>query len=234
MANTGSPLGPPLLRGAIVQLAEELGIIVPNIIPFQYNPAKVTRNFKPWNPFEVDPSKRAGPSPSAAPFDPEETFQFALELDATNDLEDMNPIAMATGIASRIAAIQKLIMPPKDGLGDLIGAVAANVQGRAFQTNSTRTKVPLALLILGPGVILPVRVTTLSIEITEFTALLYPLMATVTFELKVLTPEVFKCKTSVASDFAKSAYEFTRKQEDILADLNFANALTAARSMLPF
>ncbi len=233
MADTGSPLSPPLLRGAIVQLMEDLGIVVPNIIPFQYNPAKMTRNFKPWNPFDVDPAKRAAPAPSAAPFDPEETFGFALELDATNDLEDGNPIAMATGVASRIAAMQKLVMPTKGLLGDLIGAATA-LTGGAAATASQRSKVPLSLLILGPGIILPVRVTTMSIEVTEFTALLYPLMATVTFELRVLTPEVFKCKTSVASSFAKSAYELTRLQEDALAILNFANAATAARSMLPF
>jgi hypothetical protein len=233
MSKGGSLLHPPLLRGAIVQLVEDLGIVLPNIIPFQYNPEKMTRNFKPWNPFDVDPAKRASPAPTAAPFDPEESFQFSLELDATDDLEDQNPIAMATGVASRIAAMQKLVMPTKGLFGDLIGAASA-LGGKATSAQAERSKVPLALLILGPGIILPVRVTTMSIEVREFTALLYPLMASVQFELRVLTPEVFKCKTSVASDFAKAAYELTRLQEDALAILNFANAVTAARSMLPF
>lgn len=233
MAETGNPLSPPLLRGAIVQLMEDLGVVIPNIIPFQYNPEKVTRSFKPWNPFDVDPAKRASPAPMAAPFDPEETYGFTLELDATNDLEDGNPIALATGIASRIAAIQKLVTPSKGLFGDLIGSAKA-LAGKALDKQAERTTIPVALLILGPGTLLPVRVTTISIEINEFTALLYPLMANVTLELRVLTPEAFKCKATVATELAKSAYEFTRLQEDALAILNFANAASAAKSMLPF
>ena len=43
MGSGGNPLALPVMRGAIVQLIEELGIVLPNIIPFQYNPQKVTR-----------------------------------------------------------------------------------------------------------------------------------------------------------------------------------------------
>jgi hypothetical protein len=82
--------------------------------------------------------------------------------------------------------------------------------------------------------VLPVRVTTISIDIKELNNLLYPLMASVTLDLRVLTPEAFKCKNSVAGDFAKAAYEFTRLQEDALAILNIANSVVDARSMLPF
>ena len=88
--------------------------------------------------------------------------------------------------------------------------------------------------MLGPGTVLPVRVTSISIEVTEFNARLYPLMAGVTLNLRVLTPESFKCKTTPATELARAAYEFTRLQEDALAIANFANALSAAKSMLPF
>ena len=226
-------LKPPLLRGAIVQLIEDLGFVAPNIITFQYNPAKVTRNMKPWNPFEVDPSKRAATASQAAPFDPEETYQFTLELDASNDIDIENPIAIGTGIASRIAALQKLIMPTKGLIGDLVGAAQA-LAGKQNTAQVEVKKVPLALFVLGAGLILPVRVTSLTVEINEFNALLYPLMANVQLELRVLTPEAFKCKNSVAGDFAKAAYEFTRLQEDALAILNIANSVVDARSMLPF
>jgi hypothetical protein len=224
--------GPPLLRGAIVQLSEDLGTVIPNMIPFQYNPEKVTRTLKPWNPFDVDPTKRASPAPNAAPFDPEETYQFTLELDATNDLDDGNPVAQLTGVASRIASIQKLITPSKGLFGDLI-ATAKALANAPLDKQAERSVIPVALLILGPGTVLPVRVTTISIEILEFNAQLYPLMAHVMLELRVLTPEAFKCKTTAATELARSAYEFTRLQEDALAIANFANALSAAKSMLP-
>lgn len=232
MAETGNPLTPPVLRGAIVQLGEDFGIIVPNIIPFQYNPATATRTLKPWDPGEVDQTDRGAQAPMVQPYDPEEQYKFTLELDATDDLEDGDPIAVATGVASRIAAIQKLT-EPSDGLfGDLIASAQALAGGPERQ--ATRPSVPVSLLILGPGVILPIRVTSISIDIKEFTPALYPHMAEVQLDLRVLTPEVFKCKTGPAIEIAIAAYQLTRLQEDALAIANFANALKASRSMLPF
>jgi hypothetical protein len=232
MAETGNPISPPVLRGAIIQLIEELGIVVPNIVPFQYNPASMTRELKPWNPFEVDQAKRGTQSPMVQPYDPEETYKLSLELDATDDLEDGDPIAIATGVASRIAAIQKLTAPSQGLIGDLIGSAQALAGG--VQKQAARPSVPICLLVMGPGLILPVRVTTLSIEIKEFTPALFPHMAQVQMELRVLTPEVFKCKATAATELAIAAYDFTRLGENALAIANFANALKAARSMLPF
>jgi hypothetical protein len=233
MAETGNPLTPPVVRGAIIQLAEDLGTIVPNIIPFQYNPQKMTRGLKPWNPFEVDQTNRGAQAPMIQPYDPEETYQVSLELDATDDLEDGNPIAVATGVASRIAAIQKLTEPSQGLFGDLIASAQA-LRSNAVEKQATRPSIPIALFVMGPGLILPIRVTSISIEVTEFTPLLYPHMATVMLDMRVLTPEVFKCRSSTAIDLAIAAYELTRLQEDALAIANFASAVTAARSMLPF
>lgn len=233
MPETGFPLSPPLLRGAIIQLTEGIGTVIPNVIPFQYNPEKVSRSFKPWNPFDVDQTNRASPAPQAAPYDPEETYDFTLQLDATNDLEDGNPVTQVTGVAARIASIQKLVTPSKGLLGDLIGTAKA-LASQPLDKQAERSSIPVALLVLGPGTVLPVRVTSISIEVTEFNARLYPLMAGVTLNLRVLTPESFKCKATPATELARAAYEFTRLQEDALAIANFANALSAAKSMLPF
>lgn len=228
----GSPLSPSVTKGALVQLAEDFGIIVPNIIPFQYNPASMTRALKPWDPGEVDQTNRGAQSPNVQPYDPEETYKFTLELDATDDLAEGNVLAETTGIASRIAAIQKLTEPSGGLLGDLIASAAA--LANTPQKESERASVPITLLVLGVGVILPVRVTSISIEIKEFTPQLFPYMADVQLELRVLTPEVFKCKTGVAIDVAIAAYEYTRLQEDALAVLNIANAVGSAKSILPF
>lgn len=224
---------PPLLRGAIVQLVEDLGIVLPNIVAFQYNPAKITRNLKPWNPFDVDATKRAATATQAAPFDPEETYQFTLEFDATDDIDlgtgspVANPVAIATGVAARLAALQKLVMPTQGMFGDLIGAASA-LAGKGNPAMTEVRKVPLSLFILGTGIILPVRVQALTIDMVEFNTFLYPHMATAQIELRVLTPEAFKCKGSVASDLAVAAYQFTRLQEDALAILNIASVATDA------
>ena len=233
MSETGFPLSPPVVRGALVQLVEDLGKVVPNVIPFQYNPERLTRNLTPWNPFEVDQTNRGAQAPMVQPYDPEETFALTLELDATDDIEAGRPLAIETGVAARIAAIRKLTEPSGGLFGDLVASAAALATSGA-QSRAARPSVPVVLLVLGPGVILPVRVTSISIEVTEFTPLLHPHMASVKLDLRVLTPEVFKCKRSKAIEMALAAYEFTRLQGDALATAAAAQSATALRGMLPF
>jgi hypothetical protein len=231
MANTGYPLSPTVLRGALVQLLEDFGIVIPNIVPFQYNPAKVTLGVTPWNPFQTAPQNQASQTPLVQPFDPEQTYSFDLEFDAADDIEMGNPVAMATGIGSRLAALRKLVEPSKGLLGDLVGAIGALAGDVASQAE--RPTVPVTLLVLGTAAILPVRITSLSIDVTEFTPNLYPLIAKATIELRVLTPDVFKCRSTTATDLAIAAYNFTRAQDDLLAIANVANVGTAAASMVP-
>lgn len=231
MADTGYPLSPTVLRGALVQLLEDFGVVVPNIVPFQYNPAKVTLGVTPWNPFHTAPQNQASQTPLVQPFDPEQTYGFDLEFDAADDIAMGNPVAMATGIGSRLAALRKLVEPSRGLLGDLVGAVGALAGDAAAQAE--RPTVPVTLLVLGTAAILPVRITSLSIDVTEFTPNLYPLMAKATVELRVLTPDAFKCRSATATDLAIAAYNFTRAQDDLLAVANVANVGTAVASMVP-
>jgi hypothetical protein len=166
----GYPLSPVVMRGAIVQLVEQFGIPVPNIVPFQYNPAKITRTFTPWNPFATSQQNQAAQTPLVQPFDPEETYRFELEFDAADDIELPNPIAMATGVASRLAAMRKLIEPTKGLKGDLLAsanALGGNGAAAAATRQAERPVVPITLLILGTATILPVRVTSISTDITS-------------------------------------------------------------------
>jgi hypothetical protein len=231
VADTGYPLSPTVLRGALVQLVEDFGLIVPNIVPFQYNPAKITLNSTPWNPFQTSPQNQASQSPLVQPFDPEQTYGFDLEFDATDDIEAGNPVAMATGVASRLAALRKLLEPSKGLLGDLVGAASALAGDPGARAE--RPLVPVTLLILGTWAILPVRITSLSIDVTEFTPNLYPLMAKATVELRVLTPDVFKCKETTATSVAIAAYNLTRTQESALAIANVVNVGSAIAKMVP-
>ena len=93
---------------------------------------------------------------------------------------------------------------------------------------------PIVLFVLGPGVVLPVRITKLSFDETMFSPLLYPLHASATVELRVLTPEVFRCRADVPARIAVAAYNFTRLQEDTLALANIAGSLSEIRGILPF
>ncbi len=232
MPETGYSQTAKVHRGALVQLVPDIIGVVPNIVPFQYNPEKITRGLEPWNPFEVDQTKRGAQAPTVQPYDPEESFSFTLEFDAADGLEDGNPITIATGIAARLAALKKLTMPTKGLIGDLAASAKALFGGPSAQ--AVRPTVPILLLVLGPGVILPVRITKLSCDETLFSPLLYPLQASVGIELRVLTPEVFRCRADVPARIAIAAYEFTRLQEDALALANIAGSLSEIRGVLPF
>jgi hypothetical protein len=232
MPETGFSRSPKVRRGVLVQLVPDIVGIVPNIIAFQYNPEKIARGIEPWNPFEVDQTKRGAQAPTVQPYEPEETFSFALEFDASDDLEGNKALAATTGIAARIAALKKLTQPTKGLVGDLAASAQALFGGPSAQ--AVRQTVPILLLGLGPGVILPVRITKIAIEETLFSPLLYPLQATVSLDLKVLTPDVFKCRTDVPARLAVAAYEFTKLQEDALALANVANNVDAILGMLPF
>jgi hypothetical protein len=212
MPETGYTRSPRLVRGALVQLVEDVIGIVPNVIPFQYNPETLTRKLTPWNPFEVDQTGRGQIAPTAQPFDPKEAITLEIHFDAADQLEESDPIAAQIGVADRIAAIEKLLLPSQGLLGDLLGAAAA----------------------LGPGRILPVRMTDYSIDETTFLPSLQPLTAKISLSLEVLTPDVFRCESGPAIELAVAAYRFFRLQQSALALAYNSRNAAQALSLLPF
>ena len=232
MPDTGLRRSPRFEKGALVQLVKGLLGVVPNVIPFQYNPEKLSHTLTTWNPFEVDQTQRGAQAPTVQPFDPKEAFNLTLEVDATNDLEDDNPVAKRVGVADRLAALKKLTLPTEGLIGDLLASARALV-GKASK-HAVRPTVPVVLFVWGPGRILPVRVTSFSVEETLFSPSLFPIQATVTLGLEVLTPDVFKCQHDITADIAVAAYNFTKLQEDTLAAAHIANNIDAIRGLLPF
>ncbi|MEM9332932.1 MAG: hypothetical protein AAGA53_16545 [Pseudomonadota bacterium] len=232
MSLSGFPGTPSVVPGALVQIIDDVILPIPNIIAFQYNPETMTRTWEVWNPFEVDQASRGVQAPTVQPYAPQEKFSFSLELSAVDDMEDSFPPAVATGVAPQIAALQKLTQPTEGLLGDLVASAKALAGNSAASVE--RPTVPIVLLILGPGIIYPIRVTAMSVEIKEFTQFLYPHMATVQIEMIVLTPDVFKCSQTAATEIAVGTYNFTKLQEDILAVANIATSAKTIAGALPF
>jgi hypothetical protein len=232
MSDTGLSRSPKFEKGAFVQLIKDVVGVVPNVIPFQYNPEKLSHTLTPWNPFEVDQTQRGAQAPTVQPFDPKESFTLTLEIDATNELEDDNAVAKRVGVADRLAALKKLTLPSEGLIGDLISSARALVGKAASQ--AVRPTVPVVLFVWGPGRILPVRVTSFSVEETLFSPSLHPIQATVSLGLEVLTPDVFKCQSDIAASIAVAAYNFNRLEESALAIAHVANNLDAIKGLLPF
>lgn len=231
MAETGYSRSPRLVRGAIVQLAEDVVSIVPNVIPFQYNPETMSRKLTPWNPFEVDQTARGQIAPTAQPFDPKEAISIEVHFEAADQLEDGDPVAAQVGVADRIAAIEKLLMPTEGLIGDVLAAGAALA---GAPQPPKRPTVPVALLVWGPGRILPVRVTDYSIDETTFLPSLQPMSAKISLSLEVLTPDAFRCVSGPAVELANAAYRFYRLQQSALALAYNARNAAQSLSLLPF
>jgi hypothetical protein len=231
MSASGFTGSPQIKKGAFVQLAETLGIPLPNIVPFQFNPAKMTRSLKPWNPLQVDENNRGQLAPAAQPFDPEETINLTLELDAADHLEQDQVIANNFGIQDRIAALEAMVFAGQTPLGQLVALAASLLAG---PQPPARPTVPVTFLVWGLGRIVPVRITQYSIEEQLFLPSLRPIQATVTVSLQVLTPEAFKCIDTPSVTLAKAAYSFYRAQQTVLALLNIVDSADELLAILPF
>jgi hypothetical protein len=235
------------LKGALISFSSPMLIPIPNLIVFQYNPETLSRTLAAYTPPPPADASAKAPDkkleqPLSQPYDPEETFNLALELDATDALEKpaSHPVAVLAGIADRIAALEMLMYPPDDAAGGLLG-VSVSVSLGGFSASASLTadtvpnsKVPVVLLFWGPGLVVPVRITSFVVEEQAFSPLLYPLRAKVTLGVKVLDASAFGTDDSAVVKVAKACYTFTRKQRQALALANLANSVESIMGMLPF
>jgi hypothetical protein len=89
------------------------------------------------------------------------------------------------------------------------------------------------LFVWGPGRILPVKVTGLTITEKLYDPLLNPTHADATVNLKVLTPEELVYVTGPLRGLAKGAYTYSQGLRQALAAANLANSAESIIGMLP-
>jgi hypothetical protein len=232
------------LKGALVEFQPTfLPVPVPNVIVFQYNPETMTHT---WT--QPEPAGTAGTetsNPFAALGMPGETFSFTIAMDATDEIADGSPptaaLAQASGIYSRIAALEMLLYPAGT-TNALVGAVSAAVSSALSGGSSgpvrtvPQSTVPVTLFIWGPGRIVPVRVTGLTITEQLYDTALNPTHAEAQLSLRVLTPaelDAASADDSVLGNLATIAYTYTLTLRQTLAIANFANAAESIIGMIP-
>jgi hypothetical protein len=241
----GYSRSPLLLKGALIEFSERFIGPIPNIVIFQYNPETLIRTLSVYNPFQSDEQTPGAPPKiqvDAQPGDPSETFDLVLELDATDELEKGDPIAVVTGVADRVSALEMLLYPQEGSLlGELLGSISASVGGGGAGGGATaaeatpRGSVPVVLFVWGPGRIVPVRLTSFQVEEQAFSPILYPVHAKVTVGLQILTDkDLANLEDSLSKDIAIAAFKYTRSQKQVLAAANLANAVESILGMLPF
>jgi hypothetical protein len=168
----GSPL---LLKGAIIGV-DKFNPLASTII-FQYNPDTLTRTLtaqtagSDTNRGEV--LRLKGP--------PQEVIRLDVEIDATDQLEQANPVAITLGIHPTLASLEMLLYPKSAVM------IANEVLAAAGMIEILSPEAPLTLLVWGPTRVLPVRLTEFSITEEAFDTLLNPIRAKVTLGMRVLT-----------------------------------------------
>jgi hypothetical protein len=165
-------------------------------------------------------------------------------MDSNDMIADGSPvaegIATVSGIYTRLAALEMLLYPTATLGGDLVGSVsaAAGALGGGGASDVKRdvpsSQLPTVLFVWGPGRILPVKVTSLSItEKLYDPILLNPIHAEAQIGLQVLTPEELKFVSGPLADIANVAYTYSQGLRQALAIANLANSVESIIGMLP-
>jgi hypothetical protein len=229
------------LRGALIDFTESFPLPIPNVIIFQYNPESMTHA---WTPATTNPSTPGSTAnPLAITGDPQESFSFTLAMDATDMIADGDAVetalATASGVYTRLAALEMLLFHTAPAGGGLIGTVSAAL-GLSAGAGATPTsqvpaaQLPTVLFVWGPGRIVPVRVTSLLItEKLYDSVLLNPTHAEAQIGLRVLTAQELAFVSGPLATVAHMASTYSQGLREALALANLANAAESIIGMLP-
>lgn len=169
------PGSPRLMKGALIGV--DLFNPLASVVVFQYNPDTMTRRLEPRSiggeGERGEAFRLSGP--------PKETITLSIEVDATDQLADGNPLAIVSGITPTLAALEMMLYP-KSAL------VIANTLLAAVGTvEILPAEGPMILFVWGPTRVLPVRLTSLGITEEAYDTLLNPTRAKVDLTLSVLS-----------------------------------------------
>jgi hypothetical protein len=234
------------LRGALVAFTPSFIGLMPNVIVFQFNPETITHT---WTAAEAatPADKNSTPNPLAVKGVPGETFSFTLAVDSNDMIADggSNPVgavlAQASGVYTRLAALEMLQYPTGSSGGGLLGGVSASISssGLSLSTSASaaqtvpQSQVPTVLFIWGPQRIVPVRVTALTITERLYDSLLNPSHAEAQITLRVLTPDEIVSIDGPMQQLANIAYLYTQGLRQVQAAANLGDAAASIIGMLP-
>jgi hypothetical protein len=216
------------LRGALIEFSDSFPLPLPKVISFQFNPETMTHSWQPAKTAEGTPGNPS--SPLAVTGSPEESFSFTLAMDAGDMIAAggaSGALAEGSGVYSRLAALERLLFPASAaglGLVGTVSAAGASVSISAAVTIAPTSPVPAGLLpmvlfVWGPGRVVPVRVTQLTITEKLYDSdLLNPTHAEAQIQLKVLTPEELQFVGGALGIVGKAAQAYSDQLRQRLAD----------------
>ena len=217
---TTFPGSPRLLKGAIIGLDPFNPLA--SVIVFQYNPDTMTRQLTARSTGGGDNSDRSEAFRLTGP--PKETITLAVEVDAADQLEQGNPLAVAFGVYPALSALEMLLYPKS------VLVIANTILAQIGNLEIVPPEAPLTLFVWGPQRVLPVRLTSFSITEEAYDTLLNPIRAKVSLSLRVLSYADLKISNPGYTLFL--AHQIAK---EIMATTNVANsALNVGASLKLF
>jgi len=226
------------MRGALVEYSGQFLGPIPNIVIFQFNPETLSRTItipqaaSANNSAANRPKRELGIVEAPAV----ESFSVTAQFSAADDLGAggaVGAIPRIFGVGPQLAALEKMVYPVTTP-GGLIGA-AIDAIGSALSSGGGATatrpvppqKVPRLLFIWGPTRVLPVRITSMTINEKQYDMLLNPTEAEVQIGLSVVSTP------SPSDAVAVGAWGYSQMIKDTQATLNLAKVIEFAVDLVP-
>ena len=198
-----------LMRGMLISFSDPKFGLVPTLVPFQYNPAEVTRTIK------VSSSGTPGGPGLRVQANPTESYTLKLELDGVDAVD--KPITGVMGVQPLLATIEAMLEAGALGALGVIGAVGSALAGAVLSLTGggpsagpiPAPSLPLVVLAWSATRIVPVRIDSFTARETGFNAALLPVQATVDLSLTVLRDTDLTSDLKMAN-FVANAYQAAR------------------------
>jgi hypothetical protein len=172
---TTFPNSPRLIKGALVGV-DPLNPIA-SVVVFQYNPDTMTRRLEAraasGEGERGEAQRLSGP--------PKETITLSVEIDATDQLEKAQPLAVTMGIYPTLSALEMMLYPKSPiVIANTVLALIGTIEILPMEG-------PFVLFVWGPQRVLPVRLTSLNITEEAYDPMLNPIRAKAELTLSVLS-----------------------------------------------
>lgn len=222
-----------LLKGALIEYGSDFLGPLPNVVLFQFNPEKLTRNI------QVPPRPVGGANreTSQAGEPTIEKITLQASFSAADQLNTNDKLARVMGVGPRLAALEKMVRPAGklsgligaaiDAVGDALGVGGGG--GDGARQPVPREAYPRILFVWGPFRLLPVVIDSMNIVELQYDFLLNPTQADVDISLSV--DPIDPCSNDV---IGKGALEYSNLAKEAQAIANLANTAGQVVELIPF
>ena len=169
------PRNVPLLKGALVSIDQGTQTTT---VPFQFNPASLSRSVKPNTVGQGEGDRSAAVRFSGAA---SEKISLTAQIDAFDGLNAGDAQTLSYGILPQLAALELFAYPSTTDVG------LYESQLRSGSINVVPPLAPHLVFVWGRQRVLPVRLESMAVTEELFDGNLNPISASVALDLLVLT-----------------------------------------------